>query len=323
MSVPMSRPGYPLQFDKEIAKMVFGKYADYAKEYDKIANIENFPAGRTYTEAEMSGLGALRAMGEGEAVTFDVPAEGHKKSIQTVKFGLGFQTTEEMSEDELFQMSKKVSSSLARAATVTIEQNFWNLLNNGFSTSTGWDGLPVFANNHVTLKSKQTISNLGSADLSQTSLEAAFEYFDNLIDESGIKLQVKPKTLVIPTALKWLANDLLRATGRVWDYTSRSGGYVTVTAGDSVAPGNGPLLNSLNPSNGIVDAWSVFVSKYLTDPDAWFLLGDEHDFRFYWKKKPTLSSAPDFATDNQLYKLIVRFAVGVFDYKGAYGSPGA
>lgn len=323
MGAPMNRAAFPYQFDKEIAKMVYGKYADHEKEFDKIAKIENFPAGKTYTEAEISPLGGLRAMGEGEPVSFDVPVEGHRKSITTVKFGLGFQLTDEMSSDELFGMSKKMSASLSRSAVLCAEQNFWNLFNNGFSSVTAWDGKPVFANNHTTLKSGQTINNLGTADLSQSSLEAAFEYFDNVVDEAGFKLSIKPNKLIIPNALKWVANDLLKATGRVWDYTSRAGGYVTVGAGDSVAPGNGPLMNGVNPSNGIVDAWTIFVSKYLTDDDAWFLISDEHDARFYWKKKPTVSSSSDFATDNQLYKLVMRFAVAVFDYKAMYGSPGA
>ena len=322
MAAPMNRAGYPFQFDKEIAKMVYGKYADYPKEFTKLANVSNFPAGLTYTEAEISPLGGLRAMGEGEAISFDVPVEGHKKTIRTIKFGLGFQRTEEMSADELFQMSNKMSASLSRSAVLCAEYNFWNLFNNGFTTTLGWDGKPVFANNHTTLKSGDTINNLGAADLSQTALEAAFEYFDTLVDEAGLKLAITPKTLLIPSKLKWAANDLLKASGRVWDYTSRAGGYVTVGSGDSVAPGNGPLLNNLNPSNGVVDAWSVFVSRYLTDDDAWFLLGDQQDFRFMWKKQPTLSNSTDFNTDNELYKLVMRFAVAVFDYKPVYGSPG-
>jgi len=322
-TAPMNRASYPYQFDKEIAKMVYGKYADMEKEFTKIANISNFPAGSTYTEAEISPLGALRAMGEGEAITFDIPVEGHRKSVKPVKFGLGFQRTEEMSDDELFQMSSKMSSSLSESAVYCEEYNFFNLFNNGFSTVTGWDGLPVFSNNHTTLKGGVTINNKASADLSTTSLTAAFEYYDNLVNEAGLRIIVRPRVLLIPTKLKWAANDLLKATGRVWDYTSRTGGYVTVGAGDSVAPGNGPLMNGLNPSNGLVDSWTIFASHYLTDDNSWFLLGDKQDFRFMWKKQPTVSSSSDFATGNELYKLVMRFAVAVFDYKPCYGSAGA
>jgi len=64
--------------------------------------------------------------------------------------------------------------------------------------------------------------------------------------------------------------------------------------------------------------------RYITDADSWFLVSKQFaDARFYWKKKPTVSSSDDFATDNTMYKLIMRFAVGVFDWRGMYGSPGA
>lgn len=325
-TAPMNRSAFPYQFDKEIAKMFYGKYADYPKEFDKIANIETFPVGRTYTEAEISSLGALRAMGEGEAISYDVPVEGHKKSIQTIKFGLGFQVTDEMGSDELFGMSKKMSSSLSRAAAVCADTNFFNLFNNGFTTTLGWDGLSIFNTSHVTLKSGQTIGNQPAADIdiSQPALEAAFEYYDNLVDEAGVKIMVKPRTLLIPSKLKWAANDLLKATGRVWDYSGTGGdktkGLLSATLVGG--PVNG-LLNGVNPSNGLVDDWSIFVSKYLTDDDAWFLLSDQHDFRFYWKKKPTMSNSADFDTDNTMYKVIMRFAVAAFDWRGAYGTSGA
>ena len=321
---PMNRASYANQFDKEIAKMVYGKYADYPKEFDKIAKIANFPAGKTYTEAEISGLGQLRAMGEGEAISYDVPAEGHKKSISTVKFGLGFQRTEEMSADELFAMSGKMAASLAKSAAYAAEQNFFNLFNNGFVTTyhTAWDGKAVFADDHATLKSGTVINNKAAVDLSQSTLEAAFEYFDNLVDEAGMPLLIKPKTLLIPTELKWVANDLLKATGRIWDYTSRNVGSVTIGSA-TAAPSGSEMLNGVNPANGVVDSWNIFVSRYITDSTSWFLLSDEHDARFYWKKKPTMSSSNDFDTDNMMYKLVMRFATAVFDYKAMYGSSGA
>lgn len=332
MSTPMNRGAYPYQFDKEIAKMVYGKYADYQKEWDKIAKVSNFPAGKTYTEAEISGLGGLRAMGEGEAISYDVPVEGHKKSIQTIKFGLGFQRTEEMSSDELYQMSDKMSSSLSKSAVQCAEQNFFNLFNSGWAAATtpvtAWDAVSVFSLTgvgHYTLKSNTKIVNGVASDLSQTSLEAAFQYFDGLVDEAGMPIIAKPTKLLIPYGLKWVANDLLKSTGRVWDYSVKASGLVSGTVGSNAVAGgpNNGMLNGANPSNGIVDGWSIFASRYLTDTNGWYLISDQADARFMWKKKPTMSSTSDFDTDNMMYKLVMRFAVGVFDYKGMYGSAGS
>lgn len=323
MAAPMNRGSNPLQLDQQIAQMFYGTYADLPTEWTKIAHVQNFPKGRYLSNAELSPLGSLQKMGEGEEITFDAPAEGHKKTIQPIKFGLGFQVTQEMQDDDLHDQVAKLPQSLARSGNYCIEQNFWNLFNNAFSTEQSWDGLTVFNANHVTLKSGTVINNLGSADLSDTSLKAAFQYFDNLVDEAGFPIALKPNKLVIPYSLKWVANDLLKATGRVWDYTNPAGGYVTVGAGDSVAPGQGPLLNGLNPSAGIVDGWSVQASRYLTDDDAWFLLAPEHGFTFYWKKQPKISSSESFGNDARLYKVVTRFAATVWDYKASYGSPGA
>ncbi|HSW65336.1 MAG TPA: hypothetical protein VLH56_18815 [Dissulfurispiraceae bacterium] len=323
MAVPMNRATLPNQYDQSISKMFYGGYTDLPSEFDKVAKVENFPKGRYLTQAEVSPLGALRQMGEGEEISFDVPAEGHKKSIQTVKFGLGFQLTEEAQDDDYHGQISKLPQSLARSAGYCRETNFFNLFNNGFSGGgvTAWDGVSVFGS-HTTLKSGTTISNVGNADLSNTSLEAAFEYFDGLVDEAGIKLILKPDMLLIPTALKWVANDLLKSSGRVWDYDDRYKGVVDVS-GTKYAPGTGPVMNQWNPSNGIVDDWRIMVSHYLTDDDAWFMLAPKHTFTFYWKKQPTMSSSSNFGTDAMLYKVTMRFATAVWDYKPAYGSPGA
>jgi phage major head subunit gpT-like protein len=323
MAAPMNRGGYPYQFDKEIAKMVMDGYMDEPSQYDKIAKIENFPKGKTYTEAEISGLGQLRALGEGEAISFDAPAEGHKKSIQTVKFGLGFQVTDDMSEDELFGMSKKMAGSLSKSAAYCREQNFFNLFNNAFTTELCWDGNPIFYATHTTMKSGDTINNLGTADLSDTSLKAAFEYFDLLKDEAGLPVYATPNMLLIPNALRYIAHDLLKSTGRVWSNVDANGITNDTTHWAGVSNADKHFSNALNPDMNVVPKWDYMVSRYLTDDDAWFLLSDQHDFRFYWKKKPTVSSSDDFATDNKMFKLVTRFATACFDYKGAYGSPGA
>ena len=315
MGVPMNRGAFPYQSDREIAKMVLAKYMDEPTFYDKFCKIADFPQGRYYSEGEISGLGTLEAMAEGEAVSFDVPAEGHKKTISTVKFGRGFQHTEEMKTDELFDMVGKMAPSFAKSAAHCREQTAFNLLNNGFTGGgvLAWDGNPVFYATHSTMKGGNTLNNLGAADLSDTSLKAAFAYFAALYDEAGMPCYIDPDLLVIPTALRYVANDLLKATGRVWD-----------TPAGTMANSEKHFQNPLNPSFNMVPKWDYLESRYVTDDDSWFLMSREYsDFRFYWKKKPTMSSSSDFATDNTMHKLVMRFATGVFDYKGAYGSPGA
>src|SRR4030042_497216 len=176
---------FPKHFDRNIAKILFDQGQELPTEYDKIFKIEDAPAGRDYTEAELSDLGELLAIIEGRGVEYDTPVEGNEKTRYYSKFGRGFQITEELYADDLFGNFKKLPKALAKSARNKLETVAWDVLNNGFSTSLGWDGLALFADHHATLRSATTIDNKVASDLSTTSLQAAFDYFDNAVDSAG------------------------------------------------------------------------------------------------------------------------------------------
>ena len=84
-------------------------------------------------------------------------------------------------------------------------------------------------------------------------------------------------------------------------------------------------INTVRPGNiegaaNMPNAWTPFLSRWLTDADNWFLLAKNHDARFVWKRMIKLGSSDDFATGSRLYKATARYGVGTFDYKGIYGS---
>lgn len=251
----MNRGAFPYQFDREIAKMFNQEYVQLPQEFSQIAHIDNFPKGLTYTEAEISGLGPLVAMGEGSPVDFDSPVEGHKKSISTVKFGRGFQVTEEQISDELFGNAPKMAQSLARNSTFCFETNFFNLFNNGFASVQSWDAAYVFGD-HTTLKSGKTFRNTSAAgaDLSSTSLQAAFDYFDGLEDESGVPIKITPNRLMVNTTQRVLANTLVDSTGRLWAGAALDTGLLATGAATTMPAFNGRIdvKNYLNPKNGLV-----------------------------------------------------------------------
>ncbi len=65
------------------------------------------------------------------------------------------------------------------------------------------------------------------------------------------------------------------------------------------------------------------VWHYLTDNDAWFLVGDIHYLKFFWRQKLAFDSAIDFDTDDAKFKATMRFSLGHSDWRGVYGVPGA
>jgi hypothetical protein len=305
--MPMVRNQFPYQMDKVIDDMFMDRLEDYPSEYEQVAKIENFPKGRYYTAAEISGLGDVRLISEGGRVEFDTPVEGHRKQVEAVKYGLGFQVTEEMVDDDFHDKISQVAGTLAESAKEKVNIEFFSLFNDGNDTHTAWDSAYIFADAHTTLKSGDTIDNLGASALSETTFQAAKEYFDGLVNEAGRKAYVRPDMLLVPTELQWMANRLQMQTGAI----STSG----------VVPDMSGNLNTANPSNGFVDPWKVFVSRYLTDAETWFLLSSkDHQMKLLWKKQITLESSDDFHTGARMYKVTMRFYPACFDYKPVYGA---
>lgn len=312
-------PGVKGQFDKTIDKMVLEGYAQYPREYSKLAKVLNKQPGRSYTEAQITGLGAVREMADGAGVEFDTIAEGNKHSIFYKQFGLGFQVTQQTLEDELHGMVMKAANNLGEQHAYRTDLDFFTLFSHGNDANMvkSWDDKAPFANNHVTLKSGDTINNIGAADLSETSLQAAFDYFyGGLVSEEGLPLNVNPDMLLVPSSQRWKAMQLMnQMTG------------VTVIEADGVTNNND---NQMNPKNGYLEApYKVMTSRILTKLFAtrsatyrgWFLLDSKKiQTMLIWKRQFTRKQFIDNMTDNQVVKGTMRYGVGVMDYKPMFGS---
>jgi phage major head subunit gpT-like protein len=289
--------------DGDINEIFWGEYNMYPTEYDKIAKMQPINKGGHYKEAELSGLGALREITEGNGVTFDTPVEGNEKEVTYTVFGLGFQITRQMMTDDLFGNMKNFGPvELAKSAALKRDTEFFDLFNSGFATHTAWDGQYVFdASGRTLLKEGSAQSNRPSVDasLSTTSLQAALEYFDTVKDSAGRPILMRPKYLVIPTQLKWTAAELLKTDLKV----------------DS-AENN---INTIKDDGRLMP----FVSRHLTSTTAWFILAEEHDMRFMQRWAGKLESADDFYTGNALFKYTDRFTKAVFNPVGGYGTTGA
>jgi len=294
-------------FDRDISDIFFDEYNEYQREYESIAKVENAPTGNHYTEAELSPFGALREIPEGTGIQFDLPVEGNEKTIYYTKFGLGAIFTEEMMQDDITGNFKKVPKKLAKSASYKPDAEFFDMFNNGFTTTyhTAWDAKAIFAADHATLKSGQTVGNEPSvaATPSETSLQEMFEYFDGLVDEAGFPITMYPRKILVPTELRWSIGKLHKQ--------------------EKVIGSANNDLNTVNTQNKLVDGWDYMVSRNLTSATAWFALSDEHDFRIYWKWKTKAETGDDFYTGNALFKVTQRFAVFCMNPRGAWGNPGA
>jgi hypothetical protein len=179
-----------------------------------------------------------------------------------------------------------------------------NVLNNGFNSSyAGGDGVELFSTLHP-LVSGGVNSNEPStpADLNETSLEAAVIQIAAWTDERGLLIAAKPRKLVVPPALMFVATRLLETELRV------------ATADNDI--------NALKNNGSIPEGYCV--NHFLTDSNAWFLTTDVPNGLKHFVRMPMATSMDgDFDTGNVRYKARERYSFGWSDPLGIFGSPGA
>ena len=200
-------------------------------------------------------------------------------------------------------LSSRYTKALARAMAYTKQVKAASILNNAFSGVTYGDGKALCATDHP-LVSGGVNSNAPAvaADLNETSLEAAVIQIAGWTDERGLLIAAKPRKLIVPPSLQFVATRLLETEGRV------------ATADND--------LNALRNNGSIPEGYAV--NHYLTDTNAWFLLTDVPNGLKHFVRTPMQTSMDaDFDTGNSRYKARERYSFGVSDPLGIFGSAGA
>jgi hypothetical protein len=284
---------------------LFGlEYARYGEEHKEIYETET--SERSFEEeTKLSGFSAAPVKSEGSAIAYDNAQEAWTARYNHETIAMGFAVTEEAMEDNLYDsLSSRYTKALARGMAYTKQIKGANILNNGFSAQfTYGDGQPLFSTAHP-LVNGGTNSNRPTtgADLNETSLENAVIQIAGWTDERGLLIAAKPKKLILPVALQFVATRLLETELRVGT--------------------NNNDINAIK-NNGVIPE-GFTVNHYLTDTNAWFLTTDVPNGLKHFIRTPlTNSTDGDFDTGNFRYKARERYSFGVSDPLGIYGSPGS
>ena len=283
---------------------LFGlEYSKYEDEHAEIYETEN--SERSFEEeVKLSGFGAAPVKPEGGAVSFDSAQESFTARYNHETVAMGFSITEEAMEDNLYDsLSARYTKALARAMAYTKQTKAASLLNNGFDTFNSGDGTTLFSTSHPTVSGGNQKNRLTTnADLNETSLEQMVIDIAAFVDERGLLIAARPRKLIVPPALMFVATRLLQTEQR------------TGTADND--------LNAIR-SNGSIPEGFV-VNHYLTDTDAFFLTTDVPNGMKMFVRTPMATSMDgDFDTGNVRYKARERYSFGVSDPLGMFGSPGA
>jgi len=286
---------------------LFGlEYATYQEEHKEIYETET--SERSFEEeTKLSGFSAAPVKNEGSAIAYDNAQEAWTARYNHETIALGFSLTEEAIEDNLYDsLSARYTKALARGMAYTKQVKAASTINNGFTNSSayyGGDGVPLFSTAHP-LISGGTNSNRPTtgADLNETSLEAAVIQIAGWTDERGLLIAAKPKKLIVPPSLQFVATRLLETSLRV-----------------------GTTDNDINAikNNGSIPEGYV-VNHYLTDTNGWYLTTDVPNGMKHFIRAPLSNSMDgDFDTGNVRYKSRERYSFGWSDPLGMFGSPGS
>lgn len=280
---------------------LFGlEYKRYGEEHKEIYDIEK--SDRSFEEeTKLSLFGQAPTKAEGAAIQYDTAQEAWTSRYTHETIALGFAITEEAVEDNLYDsLSARYTKALARAMAYTKQVKAASVLNNAFSPSyLGGDGKSLCATDHP-LVGGGTNSNKASTgvDLNETALENAIIQIAAWTDERGLLLAAKCKKMVIPPALMFVAERLLKTEGRV-----------------------GTADNDINTMKGYVP---FTVNHFLTDSNAWFMLTDvPNGLKMFERVAMKTGMDGDFDTGNVRYKARERYSFGFSDPLGIWGSEGA
>lgn len=297
----MNTGAFAQLISRDFNNVFFDEYTRQDTEYDKIANVSTMD-GAYIREGQMAGLSALQQIGEGEPVAYDSFVPGNEKTVLPSDFALGLAITRNMYDDDRTGYMKRGFAELGKAAAYTRELLFADVLNSGFVTTkrVGIDGAALFASH--TLLGGGTYSNYAStgSSLSMTTLQAACDNFEALPNERGIPLRIKPKLLIVPYQLRWVAEKLVK---------------------NEYNPENANNERNYDQIRGL----QFVVNHYLSSSTAWFLAGDksDHDLRFIWRKQLQLQSTDDFDTRTAKFMAVMRLQTTFFGWRGVYGNAGA
>jgi hypothetical protein len=278
-------------------------YTEHAKEYTDLFDVET--SDMNYEEdVEMTGFGLAPVKSQGASTVYDTESQQTITRYTHVAYSLGFIITREEMDDNLYE---KKGRTRAQALAFSFRQTKENVAANVYNRAetsgyNGGDGVVLLSTAHPTLSGNQSNKLATAADLSEASLEDLCIQIMNAQNNRGLKIAIKPRSLIVPPALAFEAARILKSTGQ-----------------------SGTANNDINAlrSMGMFPE-GVKVNHYLTDTDAYFVRTDiPQGMKLFQRVSPEFKQDGDFDSDNLKMKGYERYSTGWTDFRALYGSMGA
>ena len=288
---------------------VFGlEYGDVNNEHEPLYETEN--SDRAFEEEVLfTGFGTAPTKGEGASVAYDDAQESYTARYTMETVALAFAVTEEAMEDNLYDTFAKLrAKGLARAMANTKQVKAANLFNNGFSDTIG-DGAAFFSNAHPTISAGNQSNLIAASDLSEATLETALTNVQKIEDDRGILIGASSVSLHVTVDSWAIADRVLNSPG-------------TTQVSAAAANPNTNAINATRHMGMLPDGY--YVNRRFTDTTSWWIKTDVPNGTKMFVRTPLQTKMePDFDTGNLRFKARERYAFGVSDWRGWFGSQGS
>jgi hypothetical protein len=294
------RANFKDELDPSLRTIFFDRYDQEPQVMPSIFNVQT--SGRDQEiDSATTGFGKMSQIDEMGALDYEDPVKMYRTTYVHKKYGKGFKVSQELVEDDQFNVIKKMPAALAKSVVYTTEYYAGSVFNNAYSTSyTSYgDGKPLCSISHTRADGGTAQSNASSSGiaLKEPNLEVARLALEKALNDKGQIVNFKADTLVVPTDLQKTARILVGSESRP-----------------------GTANNDINVYKG---AFNVIPWRYLTSSTAWFLMDKSNQLlNWFWRIRPEFKNDYSFDTDAALYKVRCRFSYGWSDWRGVWGSEG-
>lgn len=252
-------------------------------------------------DSAISGLGLLVQKTENQPISYEDPVQQYDVLYTHLTYAKGFKISRELYDDDQYNVMNSKPKALGRAARRTEEISAANVFNRAFNTSyVGGDAKPLCSVSHPRADAGTAQSNASATGVTLTeanyiTLKLAMR---KLLDHKGMKIDVRPDTVLIPVDLEHTANIIFGSNLR-----------------------SGTADNDLNPVKNDVKIVSWLYMDGSTT--QWFLLDTEQtELKWFWRDRAEFKQDEIFETDTAVFKVRERFSNGFSAWEGVYGSKG-
>lgn len=266
---------------------------------------ETLSSDMSYEEdVEEVGFGIMSEKDETGGIFYDTAHQGATSRYTHVTYGLGYMVSlEELQDNQYDKLSFKRVSRLARSVHETRETIHAQVFSRAFNSSfTGGDGVCMLSASHPTDAGNQSNVIATAADMSEASIEDLCVQISNAVDSRGMHFANKPKALLVPNALMFEADRVVKST--LQNDTAMN------------------AINAIKLRNTFPDG--VIVNPYFSDTDAWFIRTDCMDgLTHYTRMDAAFDKDNEFDTKNAKASVVMRESAGWSNWRQIYGSAGA